>query len=174
MTHSCFLHVCTCCCGTQEALTAQLHFCEAVSALGCLSQGGSAVLKLFTLFERQTAALIYLVGAHFDETWISKPATSKAANSETYLVAKGSQAQYLFRELTSEFFSPAAQFFGLPLASLICLSLLLLFGRSHRVVFVILMLLSWKNKDSVESMRSCWRPCSSMFLLRTQVRQFLT
>ena len=47
------------------------------------------VLKMFTLCERSTAALVYLVGCHFEETFVCKPATSKAANSETYLVAKG-------------------------------------------------------------------------------------
>ena len=53
--------------------------------------GGAAVLKLFTLFERCTAALLYLMGTLFERLLVSKPATSKAANSETYLVAIGTR-----------------------------------------------------------------------------------
>jgi len=96
--------------GEQEHMTAHLHYCEAVAALACLSKGrlaergpscshatfdrvwaagGACILKTFTLFERETEALLYILATCFDELHACKPATSKAANSETYVVAKG-------------------------------------------------------------------------------------
>lgn len=47
------------------------------------------VLKMFTYFETPSVGLLYLLQAHFDEVWVSKPACSRASNAETYLVAKG-------------------------------------------------------------------------------------
>ncbi|EDQ91576.1 uncharacterized protein MONBRDRAFT_1907, partial [Monosiga brevicollis MX1] len=70
----------------QENITAMLHYCEAVAGLGCLRRGGAMVLKTFTFFEACTNQLVYLLGVHFDEVWISKPACSRASNAETYLV----------------------------------------------------------------------------------------
>jgi hypothetical protein len=52
-------------------------------------KGGDFILKAYTLFERPTVALLYLLGHCFEELWVAKPATSKAANSETYFVGVG-------------------------------------------------------------------------------------
>lgn len=46
------------------------------------------VVKMFTFCERATAALLYLIGCFFEELYVCKPGTSKAANSETYVVSK--------------------------------------------------------------------------------------
>eukprot|EP00892_Ulva_mutabilis_P007493 jgi/Ulvmu1/5115/UM021_0132.1 len=73
----------------QEAATASLHFAELVAALGLLSPGGSAFLKAFTILEHSTVTLLYIAGALFDKVDVYKPITSKANNSETYLVARG-------------------------------------------------------------------------------------
>ena len=54
--------------------------------------GGDFILKAYTLFERPTVALLYLLGHCFDELWVTKPATSKAANTETYFVGVGRNA----------------------------------------------------------------------------------
>jgi len=51
----------------QEAIVAQLHFCEAVAGMGCLAADGSMVLKMFTYFESSTLALLALLGPHFEE-----------------------------------------------------------------------------------------------------------
>ncbi|XP_059848463.1 cap-specific mRNA (nucleoside-2'-O-)-methyltransferase 2 [Hypanus sabinus] len=72
--------------GEQEARVAPLHYCEAVTALRLLSPGGSLVLKMFTLFERPSACLIYLLNCCFEQVHVFKPATSKAGNSEVYIV----------------------------------------------------------------------------------------
>ena len=73
----------------QEMIVAQLHYCEAVFALGALAKGGDVVLKMFTLFEHASIGLMYLLGCVFDELIVSKPSCSKASNAEVYVVAKG-------------------------------------------------------------------------------------
>ena len=47
------------------------------------------MLKAYTLFERPTAALLFLLGHFFEQLDICKPGTSKAANGETYIVGIG-------------------------------------------------------------------------------------
>ncbi|PIK62021.1 putative cap-specific mRNA (nucleoside-2'-O-)-methyltransferase 2 isoform X2 [Apostichopus japonicus] len=69
----------------QETLVHSLHFCEVVAALTILQQGGSFVLKMFTMFEMNTACLMYLLCVD------QKPVTSKAGNSEVYVVCLGFQ-----------------------------------------------------------------------------------
>ena len=73
----------------QEAMTASLHFCEMVTALGALAKGGSFLLKAFTLFEHPTICALALLGSLFQELHVFKPATSKPGNSETYIIGKG-------------------------------------------------------------------------------------
>ncbi|KAI5944802.1 Cap-specific mRNA (nucleoside-2'-O-)-methyltransferase 2 [Manis javanica] len=71
--------------GEQEALVSSLHYCEVVTALTTLGNGGSFVLKMFTLFEHCSINLMYLLNCSFDEVHVFKPATSKAGNSEVYV-----------------------------------------------------------------------------------------
>lgn len=70
----------------QEALVASLHYCEVTAALLLLSPGGSFVLKMFTLYEHSSVCLLYLLNCCFHSVSIFKPATSKAGNSEVYVV----------------------------------------------------------------------------------------
>ncbi|XP_006860245.1 PREDICTED: cap-specific mRNA (nucleoside-2'-O-)-methyltransferase 2 [Chrysochloris asiatica] len=81
--------------GEQEALVSSLHYCEVVTALMMLGNGGSFVLKMFTLFEHCSINLMYLLNCSFDQVHVFKPATSKAGNSEVYVVClhyKGREA----------------------------------------------------------------------------------
>uniref|UniRef100_A0A8C0WI38 Cap-specific mRNA (nucleoside-2'-O-)-methyltransferase 2 n=1 Tax=Castor canadensis TaxID=51338 RepID=A0A8C0WI38_CASCN len=81
--------------GEQEALVSSLHYCEVVTALTTLGNGGSFVLKMFTLFEHCSINLMYLLNCSFDQVHVFKPATSKAGNSEVYVVClhyKGREA----------------------------------------------------------------------------------
>lgn len=73
----------------QETITASLHYCELVAALGMLAKGGSFVWKLFTTYEHPSICCIYLMGCLFRQVYVYKPSTSKAANSEVYVVGKG-------------------------------------------------------------------------------------
>ena len=94
----------------QESIVSALHLTEVAMALNVLSAGGSFVLKMFTLFEPQSRAMMFILAAAFDEVCYSlvnrfsqfeidltlpsqvhafKPATSKEGNSEVYVVCKG-------------------------------------------------------------------------------------
>ncbi|CAF2095478.1 unnamed protein product [Rotaria magnacalcarata] len=73
----------------QESIVSELHYAEAISALGALAKDGSLVLKMFNLFECETICLLYILALHFKELSIFKPASSRAPNGETYIIAVG-------------------------------------------------------------------------------------
>ncbi len=75
--------------GRQESLVAPLHLAEAACALNLLNKGGCLVLKMFTLFESSSRALLFLLWNCFDHLSAFKPATSKEGNSEVYLICRG-------------------------------------------------------------------------------------
>lgn len=72
--------------GEQESAVAHLHLCETIACMHLLQRGGSFLLKVFTLFEYQSVCLMYLLSCVFEEVTVTKPATSKAGNSEMYVV----------------------------------------------------------------------------------------
>ncbi|NXU58595.1 CMTR2 methyltransferase, partial [Turnix velox] len=94
--------------GEQEALVSPLHYCEAVTALMILGTGGSFVLKMFTLFEHCSTNLLFLLNCAFEEVHVFKPATSKAGNSEAYVVC----LRYMGRESIHLLLSKMIQNFG--------------------------------------------------------------
>ena len=51
----------------QESIVSALHLTEVAIALNVLSAGGSFVLKMFTLFEPQSRAMMLLLAAVFDQ-----------------------------------------------------------------------------------------------------------
>lgn len=53
--------------GEQEAIVAQLLFCEVVAALLLLKRGGALVVKTFTTLEHPTVCLMYLLACCFTE-----------------------------------------------------------------------------------------------------------
>jgi len=73
----------------QEAMLVRLHYSELVGACLLLDEGGSLVFKVFTMFEATSVNLMFLLNVLFTEVNMTKPATSKSGNSETYLVCKG-------------------------------------------------------------------------------------
>uniref|UniRef100_A0A3B5LVL3 Cap-specific mRNA (nucleoside-2'-O-)-methyltransferase 2 n=1 Tax=Xiphophorus couchianus TaxID=32473 RepID=A0A3B5LVL3_9TELE len=86
----------------QEALVASLHYCEAAAALLLLSPGGSFVLKMFTLYEHSSICLLYLLNCCFRSVSVFKPATSKAGNSEVYVVCLNYETKEEVRPLLSK------------------------------------------------------------------------
>ncbi|NXM78133.1 CMTR2 methyltransferase, partial [Serilophus lunatus] len=94
--------------GEQEALVSPLHYCETVTALMILGTGGSFVLKMFTLFEHCSINLLFLLNCSFEEVHVFKPATSKAGNSEAYVVCLG----YMGRESLHLLLPKMTQNFG--------------------------------------------------------------
>ena len=62
---------------------------EIISAIRLLAIGGNFVMKIFESNTQITAELLHLVNIHFDTMCIFKPISSRPANSEKYLIAKG-------------------------------------------------------------------------------------
>lgn len=73
----------------QEVLAQRLLLCEIVSMLTCLKQNGHFVCKFFDILDEFTADLVWLLYQLFDEICITKPLSSRPANSERYIVCKG-------------------------------------------------------------------------------------
>ncbi|KFU89874.1 FtsJ methyltransferase domain-containing protein 1 [Chaetura pelagica] len=94
--------------GEQEALVSPLLYCEAVTALMILGTGGSLVLKMFTLFEHRSTNMLFPLNCSFEEGHVFKPATSKAGNSEAYVVC----LRYMGREGIYLLLSKMIQNFG--------------------------------------------------------------
>lgn len=69
-----------------------IHFCanvgQILTGLLTLKKGGSLITKQYTAFESNTVSIIYIVASFFEEFYICKPITSRAPNSEIYLVGK--------------------------------------------------------------------------------------
>lgn len=86
----------------QEALVSSLHYCEAAAALFLLGPGGSFVLKMFTLYKHSSVCLLYLLNCCFRSVSVFKPATSKAGNSEVYVVCLHYDGRKAVRSLLSK------------------------------------------------------------------------
>jgi DNA-directed RNA polymerase II subunit RPB2 len=72
-----------------EEETADINMGQVVSGLLSLAVGGHFVTKQFTFVTPFTRSLIAIVASLFNETYITKPKTSRPLNSEIYLVGKG-------------------------------------------------------------------------------------
>ena len=70
----------------QEKMVLPLQIAETVVALSMLKDGGTFVLKVYTLFTEQAIQLMALLSAHFETIRVVKPKTSKPGNSERYLI----------------------------------------------------------------------------------------
>ena len=73
----------------QEELTAFVNYGQIVTGLLSLALGGTLITKQFTFMTPFSRSLIAIVASLFEETYITKPKTSRPTNSEVYLVAKG-------------------------------------------------------------------------------------
>ena len=77
----------------QEIVNIKLFIGEAYVALASMNKGSNMVIKIFTIFEDHTIALIVALAERFNKFYISKPRSSKADNSELYLVGIGYKAE---------------------------------------------------------------------------------
>jgi len=84
----------------QEQMSYRIIFCEIVMALSIQEKGGNFVCKFFDMYTNLTMSFIYLLLSHYNELYITKPSTSRPANSEKYIVCKdfkGIDDQYLLK-----------------------------------------------------------------------------
>jgi len=73
----------------QEVNMTKLLYGQIVYALCMQKTGGTFVLKVFDIFMRHTVEMIALLASMYEKVYITKPNTSRMANSEKYLVCKG-------------------------------------------------------------------------------------
>ncbi|KXS19528.1 hypothetical protein M427DRAFT_28974 [Gonapodya prolifera JEL478] len=73
----------------QERTHRRLVLCEVAAGLACLKKGGLFLLKLFDTLHPTTTSLLFLLSRLFSRIALLKPASSRPANAERYLVAQG-------------------------------------------------------------------------------------
>ena len=72
----------------QENSIIQLLFAQVAYAIIMQKKGGSFVLKLFDCFMQPTLDILAIVSSFYKKVYITKPQTSRYANSEKYLVCQ--------------------------------------------------------------------------------------
>jgi 23S rRNA U2552 (ribose-2'-O)-methylase RlmE/FtsJ len=70
----------------QEDTCFRLLVCEVLTALLLQRTGGTFVLKVFDMFNDHTLKLVHIIKQFYGAVYITKPLTSRPANSEKYLV----------------------------------------------------------------------------------------
>ena len=73
---------------SQERNISQLLFGQICYALCLQKQKGNFILKIFDCFMESTMDLLYILSAFYEKVYITKPQTSRYANSEKYIVCK--------------------------------------------------------------------------------------
>jgi 23S rRNA U2552 (ribose-2'-O)-methylase RlmE/FtsJ len=73
----------------QEHSIGQLLFAQMVYAVIMQKKGGCFVLKTFDCFMQHTIDILAILSCFYDKVYITKPQTSRYANSEKYIVCKG-------------------------------------------------------------------------------------
>ena len=73
----------------QEQLSYRIIFCEIITAFSIQKRGGKFICKIFDMYTSLTVNMIYLLSLYYTKVTITKPKTSRQANSEKYIVATG-------------------------------------------------------------------------------------
>lgn len=73
----------------QEEMSLMLLTAEIYTALCVQKPGGTFIIKIFDIHKVDTMQLIYVLYSMYDDVYITKPLTSRPANSEKYVVATG-------------------------------------------------------------------------------------
>ncbi|EAT37194.1 AAEL010786-PA [Aedes aegypti] len=72
----------------QEIISKQLYLCLVLLAVAVIRPGGNAILKVFDLYTSFSVGLVYILTKSYGKVSIVKPASSRPANSERYLVCQ--------------------------------------------------------------------------------------
>jgi len=81
---------------SQEINISRLLFGQVAYALCLQKQRGSFILKIFDCFMQHTLDILSILSSFYEKVYITKPQTSRYANSEKYIVCKG----FLFKSST--------------------------------------------------------------------------
>jgi len=82
---------------SQEINISKLLISQIFFALVMQKKGGSFVLKIFDCFMQHTIDALFILSAFYEKVYVTKPSTSRTANSEKYIVCKG----FLFSSVNS-------------------------------------------------------------------------
>lgn len=88
--------------GNQETNVFRLLFTQVIYAVCLQKMNGSFILKMFDLFYLNSVELVYFLSCFYKKVIISKPGSSRIANSEKYLVCSGfkyNTTDHLFEKL---------------------------------------------------------------------------
>lgn len=72
----------------QEIISKQLYLCLVLLAVNVIRPGGNAILKVFDLYTPFSVGLVYILSKSYEKVSIVKPASSRPANSERYLICQ--------------------------------------------------------------------------------------
>lgn len=72
----------------QEITMSQLLFAQVCYAIILQKNGGNFILKIFDCFMEHTVDILYILSSLYEKVYITKPQTSRYANSEKYLICK--------------------------------------------------------------------------------------
>ena len=86
-----------------ESACAYLIACEIETAMRCQADGGTFVLKVFSLAKEITLQLVALLASCYESVHIVKPYTSRAVNDERYIVCEN----FFNRSLADNFRVPS-------------------------------------------------------------------
>ncbi len=70
----------------QERMAVKLIFVQVAYAIGMQKMNGTFILKMYDLFLKSSIDIIHLLSMFYDNVYITKPNTSRYANSEKYIV----------------------------------------------------------------------------------------
>lgn len=88
----------------QEKMAIRLLFTQMIYAVSLQKKGGSFILKIFDMFLKPTVEIIYMLSCFYTNVYITKPNTSRYANSEKYIVC----TDFLFdntNKITNRFYN---------------------------------------------------------------------
>jgi hypothetical protein len=90
----------------QEHNVTKLLFAQICFALCMQKRDGAFILKLFDCFTPSTIDILYILSSFYKKVYITKPQTSRYANSEKYIVCKGflfDSSIHFYRKLYDSF-----------------------------------------------------------------------
>jgi 23S rRNA U2552 (ribose-2'-O)-methylase RlmE/FtsJ len=70
----------------QEKMAIRLLFTQMIYAISLQKKSGTFILKIFDMFLKPTIEIIYILSCFYNNVYITKPKTSRYANSEKYIV----------------------------------------------------------------------------------------
>jgi len=85
----------------QEQLASNLILVEMLYTIIMQKKGGNCIIKMYDTFTKISIDIIYFLSSFYKTAYITKPSTSRTANSERYLIC-----EHFKHDDTSEYYTP--------------------------------------------------------------------